>query len=342
MSKIRFGIIGCGVIQDWHAQVLKNLSDIAELVAVCDIVPEKAKNAAEKFGARSYTDLNEMVACEDIDAITIATPSGLHAEHALAAIANGKHVLVEKPIDISLEKADRLIKAAHDAGVVLTSVSQNRYGKGILKLHEWLDEGKLGRLVYGEASIIWYRSQEYYDSGDWRGTWALDGGGSLMNQGVHYADQLRWVMGKPKVISAHMATLAHKIEVEDIVTASITFENGAIGTLTATTSAYPGFSTSLEIYGTEGTVMIKDNNIVRAVFTNGETYDAGVVENTGAGAADPTAIAYDLHTMQFVDFIDCINNKRTPWITGEDGRAALQLVLGVYESAKTGKPVTFP
>src|SRR6185437_15594776 len=152
--------------------------------------------------------------------------------------------------------ADALVKAARDAGLVLTSVSQNRFGAGMLKLHEWIDAGKLGDLVYGEATTIWYRSQGYYDSGDWRGTWALDGGGALMNQGVHYADQLRWALGSPRWVSARSATRNHNIEVEDIVTATLEFENGAIGTLTATTCAFPGFATTLDVYGTLGSVRI--------------------------------------------------------------------------------------
>ncbi len=345
MAKVRFGLVGCGVIHGWHVDVLQNLKDEAEIVAVCDVVPSRAQASADTLGVPAYTDLKKMLARPDIDAVAIGTPSGLHADQGLLAIKAGKHVLVEKPIDVSLKKADALIAAARKANLVLTPVSQNRYGGGILKLHEWLDAGKLGRLVYAEATIKWYRSQAYYDSGDWRGTWALDGGGALANQGVHYADQLRWAMGPIKNLSARAATLGHeRIEVEDVVTASLEFESGAIGTLTATTCAWPGFSTTLEVYGTEGSVKIADNELTQAVFTNGETYDTDALKAAApaTGAADPAAISNYGHTAQFRDFIQSIREGRDPWITGEMGRDALELVIGVYKSARTGKPVSFP
>jgi UDP-N-acetyl-2-amino-2-deoxyglucuronate dehydrogenase len=345
MSKIRFGIVGCGVISEWHGQVLKNLGDRAELVAVCDIVPERAKASAAKWGGTTYTSIDDLLKDERVDAVTIGTPSGLHADQAMKAIAAGKHVVVEKPIDVTLAKANALVEAARKSSVVVTSVSQNRYGHGILKLHEWLDQGKLGKLVYGESTIKWYRTQEYYDSGDWRGTWALDGGGALMNQGVHYADQLRWALGNPKTLTAYAATLAHNMEAEDVVSASIQFESGAIGTLTATTCAYPGFSTTLEIYGTEGSVKIADNELVIAKFKNGEVFDGASMKHdleSTTGGSSATSIGYYLHTCQFRDFLDAIEQKRSPWITPEMGRDAVELVLGVYRSAKTGMPVHFP
>lgn len=345
MDKIRFGLVGCGVIHGWHVGVLQNLADEAEIVAVCDVVPSRAQGAADKLGVPAYTDYKEMLARPDIDAVAIGTPSGLHADQGLLAIQAGKHVLVEKPIDVSLKKADALVAAARKANLILTPISQNRYGGGILKLHEWLRAGKLGRLAYAEATVKWYRSQEYYDSGDWRGTWALDGGGALANQGVHYADQLRWAMGPVKSLSARAATLGHaRIEVEDVVTACLEFESGAIGTLTATTCAWPGFATTLEVYGTEGSVQIADNELVKAVFVSGETHaaDASKADASAGGAGDPTAISNQGHTAQFRDFLGAIREGRDPWITGEMGRDALELVVGVYKSARTGKAVTFP
>jgi len=345
MERIRFGLVGCGVIHGWHVDVLRSLADDAEIVAVCDNVPERAQASADTLGVPAYTDYKKMLARSDIDAVAIGTPSGLHASQGLLAIKAGKHVLVEKPIDVSLKKADALIAAARKAKLTLSPVSQNRYGAGILQLHAWLDAGKLGRLVYAEATVKWYRSQEYYDSGDWRGTWKWDGGGALANQGVHYADQLRWAMGPIKSLSAKAAMLGHaRIEVEDVVTASIEFESGAIGTLTATTCAWPGFDTTLEIYGTGGSVKIANNEITKAVFTGGETYDADTLKATSqsAGAADPAAISNYGHTAQFRDFIGAIREGRAPWITGEMGRDALELVIGVYKSARTGKSVSFP
>ncbi|MGO8669816.1 MAG: Gfo/Idh/MocA family protein [Capsulimonadaceae bacterium] len=344
MSKVRFGIVGCGVIFEWHAVVLQNLSEDAELVAVCDIMPERARATSLKYGAEAYTRYEDMLKAANIDVVTVCTPSGLHAGQAIAALESGRHVVVEKPIDVNLTRADALVAAAaRHPGLQVTPISQNRYGAGIIQLHEWLDRGKLGRLLYGEATIKWFRNQAYYDSAEWRGTWALDGGGALMNQGVHYADQLRWALGRPKSVMAHAATLAHKIEVEDVVSATFEFESGAIGTLTATTCAFPGYDTTLEIVGTEGTVRIAGNEIVSARFKDGEVID-GIAEQdaSGSGAGAATGIGFYLHTCQLRDFIASVRDGRSPAILPKDGRDALEVVVGVYESARTGKRVSFP
>jgi predicted dehydrogenase len=343
MAKIRFGLIGCGVIHAWHAEVIKNLGDDAELVAVCDIVPERAQASVQKWGGEAYTDYRKLLRRKDIDAVVIATPSGLHADMAIAALKAGKHVIVEKPIDVDLRKARALAQLARKSKRKLTVISQTRYGAGIAKLHEWLDAGKLGRLVYGEAAVKWYRTQEYYDSGDWRGTWKLDGGGALMNQGVHYADQLVWAMGPIKSLSAYAATLGHeRIEVEDVVTASIVFKSGALGSLTATTCAYPGFETALEVFGTEGSVRTVNGEIVAAAFKDGTTHSAESESPTAGGAADPAAISYYGHTRQFANFIAAIREDRSPWLTAQTGCDALEFVIGVYKSAFSGKSVEFP
>jgi len=343
MATLGFGIIGCGVIHHWHASAIRSLgSDMAELIAVCDIVENRATDAAEKLGVTPYTNITDLLNDKRIDVVTIATPSGMHADHAIMAVQHGKHVIVEKPFDISLDKVDMLMAAAKDAGVCITCVSQTRYGKGVKQLHEWLDSGKLGKLVYAEATVKWHRTQEYYNSGDWRGTWALDGGGALMNQGIHYADQLRWAMGKPKSLFAYAATRGHDIEVEDVVTASILFESGAVGSLTATTSAYPGFQQTMDIFGTEGSVRIADQEIVSAHFVNGEKYELPQAAAVGATASDPTAVGSYHHGLQFRDFVETVNSH-TRLLTGpREGREALEMVLGVYESARTGQPVTFP
>ena len=342
MTRVRFSLVGCGSIHRLHVQALGKLKDDAEIVAVCNLPLEKAQASAETLGVRAYDDYEEMLKRDDIDVIVVATQSGLHAEQGIQALRAGKHVITEKPMDVSLAQANALVRAAREAGLLLTPVSQNRYGEGLLQLHQWLQKGKLGKLVYGDASVKWYRSQNYYDASDWRGTWELDGGGALMNQGVHYADQLRWVMGPIKNLSARAATLGHaRIDVEDVVTAAIEFESGAIGTLMATTCAYPGFEAGLDVFGTEGAVRIKNNEIVEAKFKDGTTYHPK--DRIGSvGGSDPKAIDSALHTRQFKDFIDAIREGRDPWITGEMGRDALELIIGVYRSAFTGETVTFP
>ncbi len=251
MAKLRFGIVGCGVISKTHANVISRLSNDAELVAVCDIIEERAKALAQNYNVpKYYTDYEKMLQDPDIDVISICTPSGMHADMAVMAAQAKKHVIVEKPMDITLEKADAIIKAEEENGVVISVISQHRYDDGPALVKKLMTEGKFGKIALATSYTKWYRSQEYYDSGDWRGTWALDGGGALMNQSIHYIDLIQWIVGPVVEISAYCATRAHvRIEVEDAAVASVKFANGAIGEIIGTTSAYPGFETRLEIFG---------------------------------------------------------------------------------------------
>lgn len=354
MSKLRFAIVGCGVIHGTHIDAIQKLSEDADLVAVCDEVPEKANATAEKHSVRAFTDLETMLRDVEFDVLNVCTPSGLHARHGVLGAQAGKHIVCEKPIDVSLAAADALIQACRDGGVKLEVISQSRYEPGIQQLHRWLQEDRLGRICYGEATIKWYRSQSYYDSGGWRGTWALDGGGALMNQGVHYADQLRWAMGPVASVSATMATRAHeRIEVEDVVSATIAFESGAVGTLTASTDCYPGYPTTLEVYGTKGTVKIESGKIRHAQFVEegdevgaygGQPKNAATADDPAAlqGASDPAAITATGHVAHIKDMIDAIRENREPFMNGPEGRSALELIIGVYRSARTGERVQFP
>lgn len=350
MSKLRFALVGCGVIHKTHIRSIQALRDDAELVAVCDEIEERARTTAETHGVRAFTDLGAMLREAEFDVLNVCTPSGLHARHGVQAAEAGKHLIVEKPIDVTLAAADSLIAACRGNNVKLEVISQQRYTEGIQQLHRWLAEGRLGRICYGEATIKWYRTQQYYDSGDWRGTWALDGGGALMNQGVHYADQLRWAMGPVRSVSATMATLGHeRIEVEDVVSATIEFENGAVGALTASTDCYPGYGTTLEVYGTKGTVKIESGKIKHAQFVkeeeNEETDLAGgdaAAAGGSQGASDPTAITLGGHVAQFKDLVDAVREDRETFVNGEEGRKALELVVGIYQSARTGERVRFP
>jgi len=342
------GIVGCGVIAPFHARSAQSLPN-ATLRAVMDIVPEAAQKRAEEFGVEAYTDLDAMLARPDIDIICVCVPSGLHAEIGIRAAQARKHVLVEKPIDITLEAADRLIDACHEYNVKLGVISQHRFGAGMVQLREALDAGRFGKLILGDAIIKWYRTQGYYDSGDWRGTWALDGGGALMNQGVHYVDQLQWTMGPVKSIYAKAATAAHTIEVEDIVLAILTFENGAIGTVEASTAVYPGLPERLEITGTEGTAVIEAGRVKIWEFKDekGEANPYGTkvkAEEAPAatGSADPAAIPSAGHRTQLANLIASIEGDATPAITGEDARRPLEIILAIYESARTGREVTLP
>lgn len=345
MTSHGFAIVGCGVISRTHAKAIAALPD-AHLVAAVDVVPEKARALTAQFGGDPETDLHRVLARPDVDVVAVCVPSGLHAEVGCQAAEAGKHILVEKPIDITLAAADRLIETARRTGVTFGVISQHRFDAGVREMKDVIASGRLGRLLLGDAFIKWYRTQEYYDSGEWRGTWALDGGGCLMNQGVHYVDLLRWMMGPVKSIVAKCRTAAHTIEVEDIATALLTFENGATGVLEASTAVYPGMGERLEISGTGGTLVVESGVMrVRELKDyHGETsfYGRRVEAHQPAsadGAADPASISGNSHQSQIQDFLEAIDQDRDPFVTGSEARHALEVILGVYDSAQRGSEV---
>ena len=341
-----FGIIGAGVISSIHARAIGSLPD-ARIAAVTDVEPERATLFAAAHGCAAEPDLDALLARDDVDVVSVCVPSGLHAEVGIRAAAAGKHLVVEKPIDVSLEAADRLIAAAHEAGVAMTVISQHRFDQGLIELRRLLDKDALGRLVLGEAGTKWYRSQAYYDSAAWRGTWALDGG-SLMNQGIHYADLLLWTMGPVAEVTALFSTETHQIEVEDTALAVLRFTSGAVGTIVASTAVFPGFAQRLEISGTAGTIVIEDGEIIRCDLTadGAQTSMRGRRNTRGsapsATAAKPADLEIASHAAQIGDLLDAIDEGRAPSVTGADGRAILELVRAVYESARDGRTVRLP
>lgn len=345
-----FGIVGCGVIAPFHAKALAELSN-ARLVAVADAVPERARDFASEFGTEAVA-VKELLGRSDIDVVCVCVPSGKHAEIGMQAAAAGKHVVMEKPIEVTLGAADRLIDACRERGVTLSVISQHRWDHGVQALKELIDSGRLGRLVLGDAIVKWYRTQQYYDSGTWRGTWSLDGGGALMNQGVHYVDLLQWVMGPVERVFARMRTSAHeRIEVEDIAVAVLSFASGAVGVLECSTAVYPGLSERLEVSGTQGTAIVEAGELkVRELKDEkGETSPyGGRVEASGDGdsrggaAANPADISYLGHREQLRDVLDAIQSRRQPAIDGAEARKPLEIILAVYESARSGRDVTLP
>jgi UDP-N-acetyl-2-amino-2-deoxyglucuronate dehydrogenase len=339
-----FGIVGSGVIASIHAEAIAMLP-AARLVAVTDVAPEAAKSLAGTFGCAAEPDLDALLARDDVGVVSVCVPSGLHAEVGAAAAAAGKHLVVEKPIDVSLAAADRLIGAAAAAGVAVTVISQHRFDSGLIELRRLIDRGALGRLVLGEASTKWYRTQGYYDSAPWRGTWSLDGG-SLMNQGIHYVDLLLWCMGPVAEVTALYATQTHQVEVEDTALAALRFSSGAVGTIVSSTAVFPGFPQRLEITGTAGTVTVEDGQIVRGALRagpgepgpGGGPDDAGAAP-PGAAAAKPADLDPASHAAQIADLLAAIDAGRRPSVTAESGRAALEVVCAVYESARENRPV---
>ena len=355
---LNFAIVGCGVIAPTHARSISRIPG-ARLVAVCDIVEAKARalasaieagagvdgvdprNVVNPSGIGVYTDYNEMLRRDDIDIVNVTTPSGLHAQVGIAAAKAGKHVIVEKPIDVTLEKADALIRACRAAGVKLSSISQHRFDQAIVDLKQAIAANKLGRLNFGAAHTKWYRAQEYYDGDAWRGTWALDGGGALMNQGIHYVDLLQYCMGPVSEVFAYAATRVHvRIEVEDIVVASLKFKSGALGFLEGNTAAYPGFCARLDVYGDDGGVIIEDDVVKDWKLRSSETYQVTGEVGTPISGSSSAYIWEEGHRRQIEDVVEAIRQDRPVFIPGEEGRKPLEIILAIYESARTGRPVS--
>jgi predicted dehydrogenase len=335
-----FGIVGAGIIAAVHADAIALLPD-ARLVAVTDVAAGAARDFAAARGCAAEPGLDDLLARRDVDVVCVCVPSGLHAEVGVRAAKAGKHLVVEKPVDVTLEAADRLLAAARQAGVTLTVMSQHRFDPGVTELKRLIDDGALGRLVLGEASTKWYRTQAYYDAAPWRGTWAMDGG-ALLNQGIHYVDLLRWCMGPAVEVTAVCVTQTHDIEVEDTALAIVRFASGAVGTIGATTAAYPGFPQRLEITGTLGTVTVEDGQLVRTALRGA----AGAAPAQGsaqdppqAAAADPAALDAAVHAAQLADLLAAADEGREPAVSGQDGRDALEIVRAVYESSRAGRPV---
>ena len=334
-----FGIIGAGVIAAMHAGAIAILAG-ARLVAVTDVAAGAAAAFAAARGCAAEPSLDALLARPDVEVVCVCVPTGLHAEVGVRAAKAGKHLVVEKPIDLTLAAADRLIEAARTAGVALTVISQHRFDPGLTELKRLLGDGALGRLVLGEASTKWYRTQAYYDSAGWRGSWAMDGG-SLMNQGVHYVDLLRWCMGPVTEVTSVCTTQAHQIEVEDTALAIVRFGSGAVGTILSSTAAFPGFPQRLEITGTEGTVIVEDGQILRRAFGAGARTDGvGTLPGTAEVGSDPAALDVSGHAAQIADLLAAIDEGREPAVDGQAGRDALQIVCAVYESARSGRTVT--
>ncbi|MFB6719082.1 Gfo/Idh/MocA family protein [Kribbella sp. NPDC056345] len=325
---MRFALIGAGANGTVHARLIEALDD--DLVAVVDHDLDRAQQLADQYGARAYATAASAYA--EVDAVSICLPSALHADAAIEALYAGKHVLVEKPVDITLAAADRLIAVQQETGLTVSVISQRRFQEPVRTIKDAVDSGALGRITSGIVESAFYRPQSYYDGDGWRGTLAIDGGGALMNQGIHALDLLVWMLGKPVQVSARTGQLAHEnIEVEDVAAATITFESGAIGVLLASTAAYPGSPVRLSIHGDRGTATMDDDRLV-ALTT------AGAV-GEGLGLVGERSAVELAHLAQYRDFVGAVTEGRAPAVGLADGRRSLATVLAVYESARRGRPV---
>lgn len=340
-----FGIIGCGMIANFHARAIREIAG-AKLVACFNPTAPKAEKLAAEYGCTAYTDLSLMLKHPGLEIVTIGSPSGAHLEPCLAAAAAGKHVIVEKPLEVTLERCDRMIDACKKAGVHLATIFPSRYHASSRLMKRAVDQGRFGTLALGDAYVKWFRTQQYYDSGAWRGTWKLDGGGALMNQAIHSVDLLLWLMGPVVEVSACTATLAHeRIEVEDTAVAHLRFANGALGVIEATTAGFPGSLKRIELTGSAGTAILEEEDIIKWHFAETTSEDDQIRQEmlgrnkTGGGAADPAAIGHHAHAALFRDVVDAIQANRPSNIDGYEGRRSVELILAIYESAKSGQRV---
>ena len=347
---LRFGLVGCGVIGPVHAKALASLPE-ARLAAVADLDMERAQKLVAQYGGTPYADLQSMLQREALDVVIVCTPSGMHGEHACQVMRAGRHVIVEKPMEIRRETLDEMLRVQQETGMKLAVISQHRFDPASQQVRQLVDDKAFGRLVMGNALIPWWRSQAYYDSGAWRGTWKLDGGGVLMNQSIHSIDLLQWLMGPVKSVMAYTDTLAHRMETEDVAVAALRFASGALGVIAATTGAYPGVTTRIEVFGNQGSAIIENDELAFLHLARDEKqavgdYGADMKRSSGQGpnssgaSANPAALMANSHALQIADMIRAIREDGTPLVDGYAGRQPVEIILSIYESARTQREIT--
>ncbi len=329
------GLIGGGNISQTHARAARAISGV-EIAAIFGANADKVARLCREHGATPYHDFEAFLAHRPMDLVVIGSPSGLHATHGTAAARRGLHVLTEKPIDISTERADALIDAAARSRVKLGVIFQDRLKPDICRLKHWLDSGVLGKPLFADARVKWFRPPEYYGNSKWRGTFALDGGGALMNQGVHTVDLLLWLLGDVTRVQARTATALHKIEAEDTAVAILEFASGALGIRQATTAAYPGYPRRVEISGTEGTVILEHDRIIAADLRNAPPAGFAPAEaDTNPSASSAVVSDVRGHQAVFEDFLRAIQDDRAPACDGREARRSLALIEAIYRAAKS-------
>ncbi|MBW5446473.1 gfo/Idh/MocA family oxidoreductase [Cohnella sp. CFH 77786] len=336
MAQWRFGMIGCGSISDMHIEAIRRIED-ASLTIVSSRNEAKARAVAERERCAWTTDYGELLKRPDVDIVCVTTSSGSHAAIGLDVLQAGKHLVVEKPIAMNARDAQALVDKAAERGATLSAISQRRFEPNNQAIKRVLDEGGLGKLLLAEVTLPYYRSQDYYDSADWRGTVAEDGG-VLMNQGIHCLDLMLWFAGKARTVFGKTATQTHRMEAEDLGLAIVQFENGAYGTVMASTSISPGYASSITLYGERGTIKLEGSSIVRWSVPGWDEPDR-MQEKTFGGVSDPRNIVSDFHQRQLIDVIASIQTGRKPLSSGEDGLRAVQLVETIYQSAAGGTEI---
>ncbi len=338
MSKIGIGIIGTGSIVNTYAKCIEELGS-TELVALYTKSPNRAKQAKAEFGVPVFSGIDEFLDQKEINLVCVCNESGRHGEAIRATAIAGKHVLSEKPLEVTTEKIDEVIAVCEDQKVKLGCVLQNRCSSDYRLVENAIKTGKLGKLIMGNAHINWYRSEEYYAKSDWRGTLQFDGGAAFMNQGIHTIDLLINIMGAVKSVFGNIKTTVHNIEGEDVGSAILNFSDGAIGNVTAGTALYPGYPERLEFYGEKGSILMEGGKIVQWNVQDMSSPEFGSSDKEGSGAADPTAIGHQNHKTVLADMVDAILNDHSPMVDGAEARKAVALITAIYESSKKEKLV---
>jgi len=342
---MKFGIVGTGMIAEFHARAISEIPGTS-IVACLDTSPERSKAFAEKHGCRAYEALDRFLADPEIKIVNVCSPSGAHLDSAVPAAISGRHVIVEKPLEISVARCMRIVEACDKAGVVVSGIFPSRFHGAPRKLREAIDSGRFGNLAMGSAYVKWWRDQTYYSGSAWKGTKAMDGGGALMNQSIHAIDLLLWYMGKVNKVSAFTGVIGHTgIEIEDNACAALEFASGALGVVQGSTATWPGFLKRVEVMGTAGSAIIEEENMIYWKFAS-ETPDDeatrkkfAAVTTSGGGASDPSAIGHHGHRLQIEDVLHAIAAHGKPLVDGIQATRAVALIEAIYKSATSGMPI---
>lgn len=337
-KKYGFGIVGCGAISKRHVAAINKIEN-AQLIGVFNTPKSFAEDFAKEHNCRVFDTYEEMLSCEDIDIINICTPSGTHAPLAIEAANSKKNVIVEKPMAITKEEIKSVVEAVEKNNIKLCVVSQLRFDENIQRVKKAIDSGELGDIILADIYMKYYRSPEYYSCSNWRGTWAMDGGGALMNQGIHGVDLLQYLAGPIKSVSGICKTLVRDIEVEDTASLVVEYENGAVGVIQGTTCVEPGYPRIIEISGTKGTISLMETDIIKW-DVDGKTFDiTESPQRDFQGFRDPDAISLYSHLPQIEDMIKAIETDSSPLIDANEGRKAVEVILAAYESSKLRRQI---
>jgi predicted dehydrogenase len=351
-GKFGFGIVGCGMVSKFHAMAIKEMKN-GYLSCVFSRKKSNADRIAKEYNCEAYTDYQAFLKHPGLEIVTVATPSGAHLEPVEKAAKAGKHIICEKPLEVTLERIDKMIRVCKQNKVLLAGIFPRRFNEATATFKKAVEAGRLGKLTLADAYIKWYRTQEYYDGGDWRGTWKLDGGGAMMNQSIHTIDLLYYLAGDISTVCAFADRTIHKrIEVEDLGVAAVRFKNGAMGVIEGSTSCFSpkGLPAEVHLCGSEGSIFMKDNGFTVWDFKRKRVHDKKIRKSLwapsdaqGAGAADPSAIDFVPFQRNFEDAVRAIKKGTKPLVDGSEARKSIEIIMAIYKSALSGgKPVSLP